>query len=223
MNGSWNPSVSSTTRSRTRRNNFTQFQPGLFDVLEKSGRIWAVAPIPVLRQRSAARGISHQDTARLERGQSAADRPRCRGARHLRHEGIVPAGIDQHQLQTRRVGNRIHDDVEANGLELNIAVAFQGGIHRDQIVGVLDFDPMTGEIDKRNVSTSGGLAEVAQGDAHAVVVKVNSDRDLESDPGQRFRNVLRVIGRIGQARDMLVGGIADDQGYALLRLRNGGG
>ena len=82
---------------------------------------------------------------------------------------------------------------------------------------------MTGEIDKRNVGTSGGLAEVAQGDAHAVVVKVNSDRDLESDPGQRFRNVLRVVGRIGQTRDMLVGGIADDQGYALLRLRNGGG
>jgi hypothetical protein len=142
---------------------------------------------------------------RLDFGEAAADRARSNAALHFLRERTVAAGIEDHQAQSLRGADRLQDAVERNGLILDVEVAEQFGIGRDEKVDAVGLDSMAGIIDHRDVGIRGRHGEFAHGPPHLDGTEILAQRhDIEADLPEHLAHGGGIIVGIGQQRHVLV-------------------
>ena len=179
----------------------------------------AVLAIAVLRGRAGLGGIGDQRIrARwLDLGKAAADRARRQRVLHVAREWIVAAGVEDHQAKLLGRLDRDQDAVQRKRLVVDVGVALELGVHRNQVVGAVDLHAMAGIIDHRDVGIARAVFEIAQ---HAPRVErrqiVAGDDDVEAGALERRRHHGSIIDRIRQRRHVLIGRIAEDQRHALV-------
>jgi hypothetical protein len=139
------------------------------------------------------------------------------GGADFRHERIVSAGIEEHQLDLGLVHGLLQRQVDIDGgAELDVHLGFEVGIDRQQVVGAVDGDAVAGIEEHGDVGTLGLLAELEQLGCHRVAAEVGAFDDLEADIAQHPGHRLGVDRRVRKRRDAPVGGVADHEGDALV-------
>ena len=151
---------------------------------------------------------------RLDLGETAADRAHA-DLLHGLAEGVVAACIQNHQPQLLGGFDRNQHTIERDGFVINIGVAPKRSVDRDQIVGALDLDAMTGIVDHGHVGIARLVAEVPQRAAHLGFGQIVTSID-HIEPGllHDLGEGRRVIVRIGQLRNVPVLRVADDECHA---------
>ena len=165
-------------------------------------------------------GDQHVRAARLDLGEALPDRARGNRALHGLGKRIVPAGIENDEPQFLGRLDRDQHAIQRQGLVVNVGVAFQFCIDRNQIVRAVHLDAVAGVIDDGDVGVPGTVGEVAQrapGFGRGQIAA--GIDDIEAGLLQRRGDLGAVVNRIGKLRDIPVGGIAQHQGDALLGKR----
>jgi hypothetical protein len=80
---------------------------------------------------------------------------------HRVGEGVVAAGIEDHEPQPPGGLERLEHPIERNGLVLDVEITRQLRIRRHEVVYSVDLDAMPGKIDHRDIGISGGFGEFA--------------------------------------------------------------
>ena len=91
-----------------------------------------------------------------------ADRARSDGALHVLGEGIVAAGIEDDEAQFLGRLDRQQHAVERERLVIDVGVALQLGVDRDQVIATIHLDAVTGVIDHGDVGIAGAVGKIAQ-------------------------------------------------------------
>ena len=123
------------------------------------------------------------------------------------------------RITSRKLLGRLDRDqhaVERKRLVIDVGVAFQLRIHRNQVVGAVHLDAVAGVIDHGDIGIARAVGEVAQRAAglgrRQVVAGID---DVEAGVLQRRRDHRAVVDRVRKRRHVLVGGIAEHQRHAL--------
>ena len=179
----------------------------------------AVLAVAVGRGRAGLGRIGDQRVraGRLDLGEALPDRARGHRPLHGLGKRIVAAGVEDDQPQLLGGLDRDQHAVQRERLVIDVGVAFQLGIDRDQIIGAVHLDAVAGVIDHGDIGIAGAVGEIAQRaprlGRRQIVAGID---DIEAGILQRRGDRGAVIDRIGQRRDVLIGGIADHQRHALL-------
>jgi len=113
--------------------------------------------------------------------------------------------------------DRDQDTIERKRLVVDVGIAFQAGVDRDQIVGAIDLNAVAGIIDHSDIGIAGAIGKIAQRAAGFGGGNIATEIDhIEACILQRRCHHRAVVHRIGEGCDILVGGIADHQRDALL-------
>ena len=139
---------------------------------------------------------------------------RIRAARRTLREGIVAAGIEQHDL-LRRGPSRGKDLIELDRAERGLVRALDLHVGRRDHVLAVDLHAVAGVVDERHfgvlrlaleglerIEEVGAIEVVMLGDLEAVIAELRGDR-------------LGIGDGIGEARKMLIFADADDERHAL--------
>ena len=199
-------------------------EAGLGDIGDqRAGERTIGAGLAVERSLAGAGGERDQRTlAGLHLGQAAcdADRPRRPGRADFRREGIVAAGIEEHQLHLGIRHGLLEREVDIDRrAELDVHLGFQVGVDRQQIIGAVHRDAVAGIKEQRHIGAFALLAELEQLRRHGVAAEVGALDHVEADVSQHPRHRPGVDRRVRKLRDVLVGGVADHEGDAPVGVR----
>ena len=148
----------------------------------------------------------------LDLGEAARHAARAQAALHRLLKRIVAAGIEDHEPQFFYGIENAHDAVERHRLVFDVDVTLEPGVDRQQIVGAVDLDAVSGVVDDRDVGIARLVGEIAHHPAHVGVADVLLRvHDIEPRLPQHVGHRRRVPGRVGQPGDVLIGGITDHQ------------
>ena len=152
-------------------------------------------------------GLAHQrQPAKATAGIDAA-------ARALR-EGIVAAGIEQHDLLRRRSGRR-EQLLERHGAERRLVLALDLHVGRSEHVLAFDLHAVAGIVDERDFGSCRLSFEFLQRVEQVGPVEIVILRDFEAVRSKRCGDGLSVGDRVVEAGKMLVLAHADDERHAL--------
>ena len=202
----------------------SQVEAGRGEMVEQRGGEWTVLAVSVERRRSCLGGKCDQciGVDDLDLGQAPSDRPAGDRSLHAAGERIFPARIENDEPQSLHRLQDAQQAIHRNGLVLHISVALEDRIDRDQIVGAVHFDAVSGVINDRDIGVACDVRELANGATDHCNSKIRAAVDhVKAGIAQQLRDGGRVIDRIGQSGDVLIGGIADHQRNALVRKRAG--
>ena len=182
----------------------------------------AVRALPVGRDRSGLRGKRDQRVRarHVDLGEPLADRAGRDGAPHLFHEGIVTAGIEDHEPQALGRFDRGEEAIEWNRLVLDVEIPLELGVGRHQIIRAVHLEPMTGVEHDRHVGVArvqGKLADRAP-QIEGEDVAANLDH-VEADVLEQLGDRGSVVRRVGKRDRVLIARVADDERDAFLRQR----
>ena len=139
-------------------------------------------------------------------------------------ERIVAAGIEEHQLDLGVAHGLVEREIDVDGgAELDVHFRFDVGIDRQQIVGAVHRDAVSGIEEYRDIGALRLLAEFEQPLGHLVAGQVGALDDFEADIAKHARHRLGIDRWIGKLGDILVGAVADDKGDAAVRPGGVGG
>ena len=167
-------------------------------------------------------GIGNQGVGalRLDLGKATGDAARTQAALHGLLERIVAAGVENHQPQLLHRIENPHDAIERYGLIIDIDIAFQLGVDRQQVIGAIDLDAMTGVEHQRHVGASDLVGKIPDHVPHLGVADVFLGiDDVEVGLLQHVGHRGCVFRRIWQLVDMLIRRIADHQRDAFVGRR----
>ena len=137
----------------------------------------------------------------------------------LRREGIVAAGIEEHQLDLGVAHGLVEREIDIDRrAQLDVHFRFDVGIDRQQVIGAADGDAVAGIEEHRDVGALCLLAELEQPLGHGIAGQVGAFDDVETHIAQHGRHRLGVDRRVGKLRHVLVGAVADDEGDAFVGL-----
>jgi hypothetical protein len=132
-------------------------------------------------------------------------------------ENGLSAGVEDDEPQFLGRLDRDQDAVERQSFVIDVGVALQPCIHRDQVISAVHLDAVAGVIDDGDIGIAGAVGKIAQrapgvggGEIRAVV------DDIEAGVFQGRCDLCAVVNRIGERCDILVSGIAQHQRHALL-------
>ena len=138
------------------------------------------------------------------------------GALHGARKRIVAAGVENHQPQLLGRLDRDQDAVEREALVIDVGIALEPRIDRNEIVAAIHLDAVAGIIDHRNIGIARTVSKIAQRATgfgrRQVAAEVD---DVEAGLFQRGRNPGAIVNGIGQRRDVAIGRIAQHQRHAL--------
>ena len=141
---------------------------------------------------------------RLDLGEAAPDRAHA-DLLHGLVERIVAACVQDHQPQLLGGFDRNQHAIERHRFVIDIGVALKHGIDRNQIVGALHLNAMTGIVDHGHVGVAGPVAEVAQRPPHIGAGQVVTDIDhIEAGLPHGLGEGVGVVVRIGQLRNVAI-------------------
>ncbi|MHC2686353.1 hypothetical protein ACVJDU_007917 [Bradyrhizobium diazoefficiens] len=157
--------------------------------------------------------------ARLHLGKAARDidRPRRPGRADLCGEGIVAAGIEEHQLHLGIRHGLLQRQIDVDGsAQLDVHLGFEVGVDRQQVIGAVHSDAVAGIKEKRHIGAFALLAELEQLRRHGVAAEVAALDHVEADIAQHPCHRPGVDRGVWKLWDILVGGVADHEGNALV-------
>ena len=137
-----------------------------------------------------------------------------------RRERIVAAGVEDDDARgARHRFQRLHQIGERKGVVRYIVFLLDAGIDRDQKVFAVDLQAVARIEHQRDVV--GTLARHARCKVldrllHADPGQIHGEHDIEACAIEDLRDHLRIMRRVGQRRDRLVGRIADHQRHPVL-------
>jgi hypothetical protein len=187
-------------------------------MLRQRDRKRAVGAVAVLRREAGLGRIRDQrvGAVRLNLGQAAADAARDNRALHGLAERIVAAGVEDHQAKLLGGLDRNQDAVERQPLVVDIGVAFELGVNRDQIVRAFDLDAVAGIVDHGDVGIARHIGKIAQ---HAPRLQrgqiMPGLHNFEAGVLQRLRHHCTVIDGVRERRRVLIRRVGKDQRHAL--------
>ena len=200
------------TSSRTRRKRKFTSRPGVFRLATRAVAYGTVPSVAVLGGGAFLRRVGDEGRpGRLDPGEAAADRALADRALHLVDEGIVAAGVEKDEAEAGRTVDRGHHPGEGDGLVLDIGVALERGVDRDEIIDAVDLDAVAGIVDHGDLGAARLVLEIAERPAQVVGGQVVEMGDIEADVGEGLGHVGGVIDRVGENPDRDVVAVADDQ------------
>jgi hypothetical protein len=107
-------------------------------------------------------------------------------------------------------------------LQIDVGLLGRVGADEHQEIASPDLHAVASVIEQRDIGADHGIAEFLQRAVEGGFVEIDLRAvadELKADPLERVRHQLRIVLRIIQSRDVLVGRIADHQRHALLGLR----
>ena len=135
-------------------------------------------------------------------------------------ERIVAAGVENDEPQFLGRLDRDQHAIQRERLVVDVGVALQLCIDRNQIVRAVHLDAVAGVIDDGDVGIAGTVGEIAQRAAGFGRGQIAAGiDDVEAGLLQRRGDLGAVVNRVGKLRDVPVGGIAEHQRDALLGKR----
>ncbi len=139
-------------------------QPRRRQMVRQRQRERAVLRVAVQRGRTGLGGIGDQGVraGRLDLGEAASDRTRRQGPLHALGKRIVAAGIEDHQPELLGGFDRHQHAVQRKRLVVDVGVAFQLRIHRNQVIGAVDLHAVAGVVDHGDIGVAGGVGKIAQ-------------------------------------------------------------
>ena len=147
------------------------------------------------------------------RSQAAGgQRTRRGGADHGLAEWIVAAGIEDDQPQLLGLVDALENAIERHRFVVDVAVALQHGIHGDHVVRTVDLDAVAGIVDDGDIGGGRLVVEIAQRTAHVERADVAAQLDrIEARLLEHVGDRGRIVRRVRQLRDVLIGRVADHQ------------
>jgi hypothetical protein len=136
--------------------------------------------------------------------------------------GLSRQGVEEHDVGFIRAAelHLLHDEVEVDGVEVEIALALQMRVDGNEVVAPGHLQPVPGVEEDGRVGVFQEVGEIAHLGVERALVEVDTEDDVEAGALQRRGDLVGVVDRIGELRDLLVGGVADHERDALFR---GGG
>jgi hypothetical protein len=125
-------------------------------------------------------------------------------------------GVEDHQVE--RVLRAVHlaqHEVGVDRLVLDLVLALDVGIDRDEVVAAAHLHAVAGVVEEADAAGGELVAEGADGAAHPRLAGILEHRHLEARLGERLRDGARIAYGVAQRR-ALVGGVADDERHAAL-------
>src|ERR1051325_9237185 len=171
----------------------------------------AVRPGAVERDLAVLGRIDDQGgAAGLDAAHAPPDRPRGAADTDRLGKRIVAAGVENHELEAFGRLHRGQDLIERHGLELDVAVAGEASVGRNEIVDPTDLDAVARIVDERPIGGFGSGGKIAQLVVHLLAAEIGVELDgLEAGPAQRRRHRVGIARRVRQIRDVTILRIAD--------------
>lgn len=196
--------------------------PGLGDVGdERVGERAVGAGFAIERGLAGTGGKGNQRAlSRLHLGEASLhiDGAGGLGRADLRRERIVTAGIQEYELHLRVRHRLIEREVDIDRrAQLDVHLGFQVCVDRQQVVHAVHGDPVAGIKEYRDIGAFTLLAELEKLCSHGVAGEVGALDDIESDIAQHPGHRPGIDCGVGELRDILIGGVPDDEGDALVR------
>ena len=146
------------------------------DMLDQGRRIGTVRAVAVERGQTSLGGEGDQriGRCRLDPGEAAAYGPRGDRSFHGVRKGIVAARIDDDEPQLPCRLDRQQNAVKRKCLVVDVGIALEPGVGRDQIIRAVDLDTVTRVIDHGDVGVAGLIGEFPQRAPHIRGLKIES-------------------------------------------------
>src|SRR5262249_43864325 len=205
----------------------TNIEPGGSQIGQQRRRVRAMLAIAIFGGCARPRSISNQRgcARRLDLAKTGVDRTRGRAGRpfHVRHERIVPAGVEDNESQSLRLVHRLNKALNQNSFVLCVAVAGEFGIDRNEIIHSADLDTVTSVIYDSDIGVDCRIFEIPDCALKILCRDVIHRHDsVKTSVAEKFGHGRCVLFRFGQPSDILIGGIADNQSNALVGKRGVG-
>ena len=138
-------------------------------------------------------------------------------------EGVVAAGVEKDEMASFSLAEFGEHGIERNRPRRDVVGLVQLSADGDEVVAASELKAVSGIVEQRHVGVGRLQREFVDGALHGGEIEIELERDLESQRLQRRGDILRVVRRIGERGDILVGAVADDEREAGLRPRRQGG
>ncbi len=185
-----------------------------------NGLCWPARPV----ERGALRiaGESDQRAAReiaVDPGQPpvAHDRPGLASRQRL-GERIVAAGVEDDDVDPVLALHLLENERDADRAEIEVGRALEHDVGRNEIVLFVDRNAMSGIVDHRRFRARKIRRELGHLRPHPGDVEVITVDYLEPELAKCVRDRARVQDRVVEARRVLIGAVADNEGDALFGL-----
>ena len=167
------------TSSRINPNALRKSSPGVAICLTRAVGIGTVLAVAVKGRQAGLGGERDQRIRRFgfDPGKATADRARSDRSFHRVRKRIVAAGIDDYEPQMPRRLDCQQDAVKRICLVIDVRIALERGIRRDQVIRPVYLDAVTGVVDDGDVGVACLIGEIAQRAAHFRGWKVGFDVD----------------------------------------------
>ena len=193
----------------------------LADMLGERGCEWRIASLTIEGDVAGLSRIGNEGAdARIDLSQSLADarRTRAHGACQIARKRIVAAGIEEHDIGLVGAAelHLLQNEIEIDGVEVEVALVLQLGIDRNEVVAPGDLQPVSRIEEDSDVGVFEQLREAADARIEIPLIDVDAEHDVEPGALERRRYVVGIVDGVGERGDLLVGRVADHQRHALL-------
>jgi hypothetical protein len=150
----------------------------------------------------------------------ASPRPNINGAARLLQIGgkrVVAASVEEDDAGRDIAQHLLQHEVELDRLEIEIGFGSELGVHGSKKVLAVDLEPVTGIIEEADIGAGKDVGESADALLHVTLRQIDAVDDFKAEVPQLRGHVAGIVAGIGKARNVRVGGIADNEGDALLR------
>ena len=161
----------------------------------------------------------HHAGGGLDAGEPAPDIERPADLREIGGKRVVAAGIEEDEAGRGVPHHVLQHEVELDGFEIEVGFGFELRIDRREEVPLVDLQTVAGIIEEADIGAAQRLGEGPDALLHVALAEVDAFDHLEAERLQLGGDVGGVVARIGEARNVLIGRVADDERHALVRRR----
>ena len=114
--------------------------------------------------------------------------------------GIVAAGVEEHDVGLVGAAelHLLQDEIEVDGVEVEVALALQLGIDGNEVVAPDHLQPVPGIEEDGDVGVFEQVGEVAHLGVELALVDVDAEDDVEPGALERGGDVVGVVDRVGE-------------------------
>lgn len=190
------------------------------DVTQQGRGEGAVAAGAVERHLAGLGGVDdHHARRRLDARKPAADGDRTAYLGEAGGKRIVAAGIEKDDAGRRVPHHLFQHQFQLHRLEIEIGFGAELGVDWSEEIAAVDLEAVAGIVKEADIGAGENVGESADALLHVALAEIDAVDHLETEAAQLRRHVAGIVAGIGEAGGVLIGGVADDEGDALLGCR----
>ena len=175
---------------------------------------------PVERRALRIAGEGDQRSARqiaVDRAQAALDHQRSGLLpRQRRRERIVAAGVEDDDVDAVLPLHFLEQERDADRVQIKVGRTFQDDVGRDEVVLLIDRDPVAGIVNDRRLGAGERGGELGDFPAHLVDVEIVAVDHLKAELAETVGDRSCVEDGVIETNGVLIGPVPDHQRDALL-------